>query len=260
MPRRYRSLSRDVRGRWLARGTRSTRARAVLPTPPTPVIAGGVTGARGRITGRFLGPATSRLQTGGRIVGYQGAGGRFVNAGAAWTQTIQYLGGQSYDVGALSRLRGGDALSPVQRGVVSVSMNMQRFNASISRFLQEFGGNVHSIVLAHGLDFLARVVARTPRRTGRAANSWHLIPPNTRIDRYAYRDNTGRSFDGSVDGAPTGPFEVVIATNVAYMPALEAGHSKQAPSGMLAVTAREKTKELDTEIARNQGDRWSGVY
>lgn len=247
-------LRRDVVGRWIARSVRPVRV--TLMKPPTAIVSGGRTGARGAITGRFLNPTTSRLQTGGRIIGYQNAAGKFVNPRAALAQTISYLGGQSYDVGALSRLNSGGTLSPTQRGVVSIRFEFSRFNAALTRFLQEFSGNAHSIVRAHALDLLSRIQARTPVRTGRARNSWHMIPPNSSIFRFTYADRTGRSYDGSVEGVKTGPFEAAVATNVEYMPSLEAGHSKQAPQGMVAVSAREKSVELEAEISREIGSAW----
>lgn len=219
---------------------------------------GGTTGARNTLTGRFLDATTSRLRTGGRIVGYQNPQGKFVNPGLATVQTIQYLGSQKYDVGSLSRLHSGSALSPSQRAVVQVHVDVARWNVAVGRFIQVFGGNMHRIVSAHALDLLSRIQARTPVDTGRLRNSFHVIMPNSSFDRFAYTDRTGRGFDGSLDGATTGPFEAGVGSNVEYGPRIESGSSKQAPHGMVAVSVREKSLELENEVARELGQAWQG--
>lgn len=222
MPRRRRApLARDVRGRWLARGSQvvSSRGRAdrVRGTP-------------------FLDPKSSRV-------------------GAS---TLRYFGAHPYDPTLVARLPSGWAdLRPVERGVVRVHVEMSRFNAGITRFISRFSPNVSALVRAHGLDLLARIQARTPRRTGRLANSFHMIPPNSRLFRFTYADSTGRSFEGSLEGVTTGPFEVVVGTNVEYAPAIEAGHSRQAPQGMVAVSVREKSTELEAAIAQAVRTNWN---
>lgn len=89
----------------------------------------------------------------------------------------------------------------------------------------------------------------TPRDTGRAANSWHVVVFGG-SPAYAYRDNRGRSFDGSTSQTPARDTQALVSTNVEYMLALENGWSKQAPAGFIRRHAKEMRREfLDAVIA-----------
>jgi hypothetical protein len=199
------------------------------------------------------------MQTGGSITGYRGTGGKFVNPQQAVSQIITYLGGQSYDVGAASRLHSGAALSPGQRGVVQVDIDLYRYNAALTKFLLTFSNNMAKVVRAHALELLSRVQQRCPVRTGRLRASMHAVMPNSSSDRYSYTDKQGHGFDGSLEGARTGPLEAAVGTNVIYAPAMESGGSRQAPNGMFAVSVREMAGELEQEIARELGAAWQGA-
>jgi len=95
-------------------------------------------------------------------------------------------------------------------------------------------------------EMLARIAARTPVKTGRARNSWHVIGPNEQ-DSYSYSDDQGHAFDGST-GDAAGPLEAIVTSNVPYMLSLEAGHSRQAPHGMVAVTIAEFHDALNARV------------
>lgn len=129
-----------------------------------------------------------------------------------------------------------------------VAVEVQSFVTSLELFRQLIGANADDLVMAHALDLQARIQMRCPVLTGRLRNSFHVIPPNTSGDRFRYTDSTGRSFNGALDGERTGPGEAVVGTNVPYALAIEAGGSRQAPQGMVAVSVKEKTDELDKEL------------
>ena len=113
------------------------------------------------------------------------------------------------------------------------------------------------VVTSVGFDLLRRIQMKTPVRTGRARASWHLIPPNSGRDPFgAYRDRLGHSFSGTLEGVRTGPGEAVVGSNVVYMPALEAGHSRQAPNGMVAVSMLEILGQMELKISERIGARW----
>jgi len=99
-----------------------------------------------------------------------------------------------------------------------------------------------------GLEILRRVAARTPVKTGRAKNSWHLVGPNSESDSFTYHDDQGRTFDGSLADGHTGPLEVIVGSNVFYMILLEAGHSRQAPQGMVSITLAEVQGALEARV------------
>jgi hypothetical protein len=114
-------------------------------------------------------------------------------------------------------------------------------------WLTEAGLHIEEELLKHAFEFLRRVQVRTPVRTGRARNSWHLIKPESE-DLYQYTDNHGTSFDGTLSDGHTDPLEAVVGSNVPYMIALEAGHSRQAPNGMVAITLAELSGALEARL------------
>jgi len=159
-------------------------------------------------------------------------------------------------VGSPRRLMTGSAMSPSQSARVRVETNLTEFNRKLKEFAKQFEGDVGRLVLAHALDYQARVQRRTPVDTGRLRNSIHTIPPGTKGEAFQYRDNQGRSFNGSLENAVTGKHEVIVGTNVEYATVIEAGHSKQAPAGMFAVTLKEKTGALEQALQKALLGRW----
>ena len=114
-------------------------------------------------------------------------------------------------------------------------------------WLAEAGLKIEDELLKHGLEFLRRVQFRTPVKTGRARASWHLVRPQT-VDSFAYADNHGRTFDGTLSDPAAGVLEVIVGSNVPYMIALEAGHSRQAPNGIVAITLAEMSGALEARL------------
>lgn len=102
-------------------------------------------------------------------------------------------------------------------------------------------------LLKIGLEMHRRIAMRTPVKTGRARNSWHLVPPNS-VDTFSYRDDQGHGFDGTLNDGVTGPLDVIIGSNVPYMIMLEAGHSRQAPNGMVGITLAEFHGALEARV------------
>jgi len=247
MPRRRQY--RDPRsGRY---ATRAVRRRAATPRraapigPVTPIISGTrVTGYREAATGRLVSSRIGQFRTNvqtvrnttGSVTGYRDlTTGRFLNPTA----------------GAFLTTR------PSVRAVQNATVEAERFVAALAIFHDLVGGNVDRLVTAHALDYQMRVQMRTPVRTGRLRNSIHTVPPNS-SDTFSYRDNTGRSFSGAL-GVRTGPGEAVVGTNVEYAAAIEAGWSRQAPSGMFALAFKEKTSDLEREIEAATVRLWNSL-
>lgn len=119
----------------------------------------------------------------------------------------------------------------------------ERFKA-----LNDLGVLMQKDVVAFAHELHRRIALKTPVDTGRARASWHVVPPGTEADQYAYQDAHGQSFDGSLRGVSTGPMESVVGSNVEYMIFLEAGHSRQAPEGMVAQSLLEVRGALEAMI------------
>lgn len=109
----------------------------------------------------------------------------------------------------------------------------------VLRTLNDLGILMQKDVLAFATELDRRIAMKTPVDTGRARASWHVVPPGTESDQFSYQDLHGKTFDGSLAGASTGPMEAIVGTNVNYMLYLEAGHSRQAPQGMIALSLQE---------------------
>jgi len=99
------------------------------------------------------------------------------------------------------------------------------------------------LVRAIGLEAHARLIRRTPVDTGRARANWNVAID--RIDRSVDEESFDKSGqraiqEGSTTVAGFRPGQRLFLTNsLPYVPALERGSSRQAPNGMVAVTAAE---------------------
>jgi hypothetical protein len=105
--------------------------------------------------------------------------------------------------------------------------------------LNDAGVLMQKDVIAFAHETHRRIAMKTPVDTGRARASWHVVPPGTETDHHQYQDLHGQTFDGSLAGESTGPMESIVGTNVEYMIFLEAGHSRQAPEGMVMLSLME---------------------
>lgn len=90
------------------------------------------------------------------------------------------------------------------------------------------------------LDALARVVKRTPFKTGRARGNWQLAIGSPGGQTYDATSIAGTISRGNSALASLPPFEVIYLSNhLPYIERLENGYSKLTPNGMLAVTVAE---------------------
>lgn len=132
----------------------------------------------------------------------------------------------------------------------------ERFSRHVSLFLELTKADIPKAVLKIAEELLKRIQARTPVKTGRAKNSFHIIPPNSPSDPFGqYRDNRGRFYWGKTENS-TGPNQAFVDSNVQYILALEAGHSKQAPAGMIGVSVLEMLGKLEKELDVILGKNW----
>jgi hypothetical protein len=101
------------------------------------------------------------------------------------------------------------------------------------------------VVKRIGFDVLRRVIVRTPVDTGRARGSWTIsVNRANRAVLSPAPDHAARPFystpnlsAGFLDVQPGD--SVVISNNLPYIAALEDGHSRRAPAGMVKVSLEE---------------------
>lgn len=132
-----------------------------------------------------------------------------------------------------------------------------KFGLALDRYVKQAvpakAALVHRFVT---LDALKRIVLKTPVATGRARGNWQTsIGAPTQVALTTV-DPSGDAVlaQGQSAIADVKPFEVVfISNNLIYIVPLENGHSKQAPSGMVAVTLAELELQLGSAAPAGGG-------
>lgn len=103
--------------------------------------------------------------------------------------------------------------------------------------------NVDRFVRALGLETMGRLMRKTPVDTGRARANWNAATgsPDRSVDeKKSASDVTAAQAAAEQKIAEFGAGESLFLTNgLPYIPALEDGHSGQAPQGMIKVTVQE---------------------
>lgn len=121
------------------------------------------------------------------------------------------------------------------------------------RVVEELEDHADRLVRAFTLEATSRVVKKTPVDTGRARGNWNVgrRKPDTRVDENRTDKGGGVTIQRAVAELPRlGHGDTVFVTNsLPYLPALEDGHSRKAPKGMVKVTVQE-LKTLWGQIVR----------
>jgi hypothetical protein len=146
-----------------------------------------------------------------------------------------------------------------QGAAMFVEFDLKGINQKFAQ-LVDAGVLMQDDLVKYTAELFKRIVMRTPVRTGRAKNSWHWLPPNTPNDDYTYTVPAGPhvpepiTYDGSLSGVKTGPWDAVVGSNVEYMLSLEAGHSRQAPQGMVSISLLELSGALAKTLEKRLRD------
>jgi hypothetical protein len=140
----------------------------------------------------------------------------------------------------------------------------ETFEADIGKFAKLLELRVNTVLQRLALDIMGRIILRTPVDTGRARSSWDLsigapsewVPPEREGkgkkivagQTFTMSANAGSSVDSKAfatakDITATQP--VFIVSNLDYIEALENGHSKQAPVGMVVISLAEVEAEIE---------------
>ena len=145
-------------------------------------------------------------------------------------------------------------LAEVQRKIGQlenvVTNDVGRFNKALAEIVRlKTEEEALLIVKKVVIDAYARIVDRTPVDTGRARASWQFginTEPQGKVPEGDYRSQISGIVAETVSEIEAAPAAVwFIANNLDYIEALEAGWSKQAPAGMVSLTLREITRQLE---------------
>ena len=137
------------------------------------------------------------------------------------------------------------------------------FDRDLKAFAKQMDITYVTVVKDIGLDLFRRIVQKTPADTGRARASWTIAI--ARPDRTVAGEGQHPEFQSGAAGAATQKANSVLASmkagdyrpvwisnNLPYIEALEDGHSRQAPNGMVALSIAETQLELDTAMRGRQ--------
>jgi len=118
------------------------------------------------------------------------------------------------------------------------------WSIDLTKWAEKAKGNMKVVIQKVALDAFCRVILRTPVDTGRARANWGVAIGTAAVTspNVAYVDKEGTTaigaaaakvFDWNAQGS------IFLCNNLPYIGALEYGHSKQAPGGMVRVTMAE---------------------
>jgi hypothetical protein len=109
------------------------------------------------------------------------------------------------------------------------------FALDIEKFSKDVGLEINLVVRKISLDAYTRVTKKTPVDTGRARANWNLSVGyiDTKTTKSVMQKSPMLSKNTGLTKA------IYITNSLPYINALEHGHSKQAPRGMVGVTMNE---------------------
>jgi hypothetical protein len=120
--------------------------------------------------------------------------------------------------------------------------NGSQFTAQIGAWVEKAQGNVDLVVRKVALDMFSRVIQKSPVDTGRFKANWQVNIGSIPAGTIVLDDKAGTATIAKV-AAETLNLKagqiIYLANNLAYAQALEYGHSKQAPNGMVRLTIAE---------------------
>lgn len=121
------------------------------------------------------------------------------------------------------------------------------FKLALSQFAAKAGDNADKAVRGVVLEIGSRVVVRSPVDTGRFRSNWFYSRGGPTSDTTAQTGVTSVNGADVVSGKAAGDV-FYIQNNLPYAWALERGHSKQAPAGMVGLTVLEFSGIVDQAV------------
>lgn len=134
--------------------------------------------------------------------------------------------------------------------------DLKGFERDLDKFAASLNIGVEQVVKKIALDVFTGVVRKTPVDKGRARASWVIGVERPLNSPELSTDKTFSAAEAAqfanlelAELSRLKPFDTVFISNsLPYIEALEDGHSKQAPQGMVAVTLSEVERDLDRII------------
>lgn len=121
-------------------------------------------------------------------------------------------------------------------------MSLGSFSLNIQRFVAKANGNLDLVVRKIALEMFHRVIVKSPVDTGRFKGNWQVAIGSIPAGMLELNDKSGTATISRVTAATlalkAGDL-IYLVNNLEYARALEYGHSKQAPAGMVRLTLSE---------------------
>lgn len=127
---------------------------------------------------------------------------------------------------------------------------MSKFSLDVAKWLAKTEIEAETFVRAVAFRLHDRIVMRTPVDTGRARASWTIVEgktPDTTVapEGFSGGAEAGASYALQRQAGVKRGTTYTIANSLPYIEALENGHSKQAPSGMVRLAIADIKTTLD---------------
>lgn len=127
------------------------------------------------------------------------------------------------------------------------------FTLQIAAFVAKAGKRADVAVRKVALDMFTRVILKSPVDTGRFRGNWQVTIGLKPVPQIADKDKGGGATiakaQALVGQAKAGDV-IALSNSLPYARALEYGHSKQAPAGMVRITVAEFNLALNKGVAQ----------
>ncbi len=120
------------------------------------------------------------------------------------------------------------------------------FKHDLSKFKKKTTRMTEQVFKGTVISLFGKIVARTPVDTGRLSNSWR--PTVNRPSKSSQKASPDAILK-TVSNAKLGD-SIYLVNNLPYAQKIEAGSSKQAPTGMVRVTVAEYQKIIEENVIK----------
>jgi len=126
-------------------------------------------------------------------------------------------------------------------------------NVTIKQWADKTTPKMETLVRKVALDAFSEVILKTPVDSGRARASWGVGVGTVNAGPTNGADKTGQIAIAAAASAAVGMQVgqvITLASNLPYIERLEYGYSKQAPAGMVRLTAQRWSPIVDKAVAQ----------
>ena len=125
---------------------------------------------------------------------------------------------------------------------------MGGWSLDLNKYAEKCKKNLNDVKKEVAISLYSSIVKKTPVDTGRARGNWHISVGQENYDTFdKVTKSPLKSEYSKMENSGDKP--TYIQNNLPYIVALEYGHSKQAPNGMVGITVANMQKYIEKAIA-----------